>query len=275
MGLINRLNLYKGIIKHRKSIKSYAAGLLYENKLKNTIKKYNMPSLPIIEFNELQSHWNYKNTDSITIKTDFSDGISPVNDYYFLSWIAKAIKAQKYFEIGTWKGLSAYNIISNNNNNLEIYSLDIPFDHPEIKMYNIPEEIFGYYSKENKNIHHIKCDSKSFDYKSYKKQFELVFVDGNHSYEYVKNDTKLALELLKGDNSVIAWHDYLILGEANKNVLAGILEAIPEEEHKHIVSLHQSNLALYSRSFKFKNKKLPEWYLPKLSFELILKVKDQ
>ncbi len=273
MGLINRLNLYKGIIKHRKSIKSYAAGLLYENKLKNTIKKYNMPSLPIIEFNELQSHWNYKNTDSITIKTDFSDGISPVNDYYFLSWIAKAIKAQKYFEIGTWKGLSAYNIISNNNNNLEIYSLDIPFDHPEIKMYNIPEEIFGYYSKENKNIHHIKCDSKSFDYKSYKKQFELVFVDGNHSYEYVKNDTKLALELLKDDNSVILWHDYILYEEININVLAGILEALPVNEHCHLYNLRQSNLAIYCKKFNFKTKEFSKWKIPKNLFSLNFKLK--
>jgi predicted O-methyltransferase YrrM len=234
-----------------------------------------MPALPVIEFDALKGHFDYKNTDGITIKTDFSDGISPVNDYYFLSWIAKAVKAKKYFEIGTWKGLSAYNIISNNDNQLEIFSLDIPFDHPEIKIFNIPEEIFGYYSKENKSIHHIKCDSKSFDYKPYAKQFEFVFVDGNHSFEYVQNDTKLALELLKDENSVIAWHDYLILGEVNKNVLAGILETIPEEEHKHIVSLHQSNLALYSKSFKFLNKKLPEWYLPKQSFELILKVKNK
>jgi hypothetical protein len=36
---------------------------------------------------------------------------------------------------------------------------------------------------------------------------DFVFVDGDHSYEYVKNDTEKAFELLAPDGA-IAWHDF-------------------------------------------------------------------
>ena len=35
---------------------------------------------------------------------------------------------------------------------------------------------------------------------------DLVFVDGAHSYDYVKNDTEKGLEMLR-PGGVIAWHD--------------------------------------------------------------------
>jgi predicted O-methyltransferase YrrM len=35
---------------------------------------------------------------------------------------------------------------------------------------------------------------------------DLVFVDGAHSYEYVKNDTEKGWEMLR-PGGIIAWHD--------------------------------------------------------------------
>jgi len=35
---------------------------------------------------------------------------------------------------------------------------------------------------------------------------DLVFVDGYHSYEYVKNDTEKGWEMLR-PGGIIAWHD--------------------------------------------------------------------
>jgi hypothetical protein len=35
---------------------------------------------------------------------------------------------------------------------------------------------------------------------------DLIFVDGAHSYEYVKNDTVKGLEMLR-PGGIIAWHD--------------------------------------------------------------------
>lgn len=242
-------------------------------RIDSILNSHGVKSLNVIFMEDLMKFYNITEPINAKIKLDFSEGISPPNDYYFLVFLAKALNVKKYFEIGTWLGLSAINISQNTNNDTEIYTLDIPFDHPEIKIFNIPEKVFGFFSKDDKRIKHLKFDSKSFNYQNYKKQFELVFVDGNHSFDYVKNDTRMALELLKDENSIIAWHDYILSGELNKTVLAGILEAIPKEEHKHLVYLHQSDLALYSKSFNFSAKDLSDWYIAKYYFELSMNAK--
>jgi hypothetical protein len=37
---------------------------------------------------------------------------------------------------------------------------------------------------------------------------DFVFVDGSHSYEYVLNDSRHALKLIRNGKGVILWHDY-------------------------------------------------------------------
>ena len=272
--ILNKIKKIGKIIKYRKPLLSYLNDMCDEEILYKVLDKYHVDRLPQIELTDLLKLYSFKDDTGIRIKSDFSDGISPVNDYYFLCLIAKAINASKYFETGTWVGLSAYNIANNLSRNAEIYSLDIPPDHPEITMYNIPEEIFSCYSKGLKNVHFLKSDSMNFDYTPYKKQFDLVFIDGNHTFRYVKNDTKIALELIKDENSVIVWHDYILGGEMNKEVLAGMLDALPENSHKHIYSLYQSNLAVYSKKYNFEKKFFDKWNIPKTKFIVTTKSSD-
>lgn len=267
---MGRLEKIKKYFTSRGKIKSFINQLVYDDKLIGILNRYNLQILPQVDADTLFSSIGENSVPLINVKADFTGGISPVNDYYMLCRVAKAIKAKKYFEIGTWLGLSAYNIHINSNNT-EIYTLDIPYDHEEIRLYNIPEEVFGFYSHNFKLIHHLKADSKDFDHKAYLNSFDLVFIDGNHSLEYVKNDTKIALELIKNDNSIIAWHDYILCGEVNKNVLCGIFESIPASEHKHIIHLYQSNIALYSKSFNFPEKYFGQWDIPVNNYELSIK----
>jgi predicted O-methyltransferase YrrM len=262
------------IFRYRKQLKTRLNDLYQEENLDIILDKYTINKLPEIELSELIELYSFKSESSIKVKTDYSGGISPVNDYYFLSLIAKALNTKRYFEIGTWVGLSAYNIANNLGKEAEIYSLDIPADHAEIALFDIPNEIFGYYSKDLNNVHFLKSDSKKFDFNPYKKQFDMVFVDGNHTYDYVKNDTKIAYQLLKGDNSVIAWHDYFLGGELNKKVLAGILDALPDNQHKHVYSLYQSNLAVYSKKYNFEKKYFDKWNIPKTKFTVTSKPDD-
>ena len=37
---------------------------------------------------------------------------------------------------------------------------------------------------------------------------DFIFVDGSHSYDYVLNDSRKALSLLRGGKGIILWHDY-------------------------------------------------------------------
>lgn len=52
----------------------------------------------------------------------------------------------------------------------------------------------------------LKSDSAKFDTAPYRNSIDLVFVDGYHGYEYVKNDTEEGWEMLRL-GGIIAWHD--------------------------------------------------------------------
>jgi hypothetical protein len=50
-------------------------------------------------------------------------------------------------------------------------------------------------------------DSASFDYSPFIDRIDLFFIDGAHSYEYVRSDTLNALKCCR-PGGVIAWHDF-------------------------------------------------------------------
>jgi predicted O-methyltransferase YrrM len=271
---MSKVEKFKKFFNSKGKIKTFVNQLVYEDKLIAILNKYKLHAFNQVDTETLFLLLGESSVPEINVKADFTGGISPVNDYYMLCRIAKAIKAEKYFEIGTWLGLSAYNIHINSKNT-EVYTLDIPYDHEEIRLYGIPKDVFGFYSKKIETIHHLKADSKNFDCKPYSKTFDLVFIDGNHSLDYVKNDTKIALELIRNEKSIIAWHDYILSGEVNKNVLCGILDSIPAAEHKHIIHLYQSNLALFSKSFNFPERHFDQWEIPVYNYELTIKQKTK
>jgi hypothetical protein len=50
-------------------------------------------------------------------------------------------------------------------------------------------------------------DSASFDFSPFAGAVDLFFIDGAHSYEYVRSDTLRALQCVR-PGGVIAWHDF-------------------------------------------------------------------
>jgi predicted O-methyltransferase YrrM len=270
-----KIKKIKTLLHNKTKLRSALGQILYDEKSDELLKKYGTKALPVIKFSELFSLYpDFDSNTPIHITSDFAGGSSPLNDYYVLCILLRALKAKSYFEIGTWVGLSAKNIANNTCPDTAIYTLDIPYDHVDLKVYNIPEQIFGYHSRNIPNVHHLKGDSKLFDYTSYLNKIDMVFVDGNHSIEYVANDTRKALGLLRNESSVIVWHDYLDSGGINRDVICGILEGTPVEDHKHLFHLHQSNTALYSKSFNFHPKPIGKWEMPEYSFDVEIKRKE-
>jgi hypothetical protein len=56
-------------------------------------------------------------------------------------------------------------------------------------------------------IHCLYGDTATFDFSCFAGKVDLFFIDGAHSYGYVRNDTLRAFDCCK-PGSVIAWHDY-------------------------------------------------------------------
>src|SRR5205085_1153787 len=128
-----RLQKLLSIFSHRKELWNQLGRIVYNKNQSNALKKYKISELETVTVNDFFKKLHIDN-EPVKITTDFSNGISPENDYYFLCKIAKALNIKNYFEIGTWVGLSAKNI-SDNVPGAVIHSLDIPHDHHEIRHY--------------------------------------------------------------------------------------------------------------------------------------------
>ena len=125
-------------------------------------------------------------------------------DMVYVCAIPKLRDAKKIFEIGTYRGQTTCGF-ADVCEDAEIYTLNLPPEQDG--RYG---EYIGSFIKASPNkqrIHQVFSDSRNFDTKPYQKTMDFVFVDGDHSYEYVKNDTEKAFELL-APNGAIAWHDF-------------------------------------------------------------------
>jgi len=138
--------------------------------------------------------------------------------------IVSTLKPKRIFEIGTFDGRTTINLANNTPEDTVIFSLDLPKEKINSTKYKLYSNLFtdrddkryiekseiGEQYKDKQNSYKIKQllgDSATFDFSSYIKFIDFIFVDGSHAKDYVKNDTEIALQLAS-KNSIIMWHDY-------------------------------------------------------------------
>lgn len=61
-------------------------------------------------------------------------------------------------------------------------------------------------TREAQKIRLLQGDSATFDYSAFESKIDLFFIDGAHSYEYVRSDTGKAFRCVR-PGEVIPWHD--------------------------------------------------------------------
>ena len=174
--------------------------------------------LPIIDIQEIIPNFNE------TLNTfSFLGGGSLPTDIVLLKALCAKIPNCSYFEIGTWRGESVVNVAEVTK---ECYTLNL--SKKEILNLGLSKkyaDLHGFFSREKENITHLFGDSLKYDFKSLNKKFDLIFIDGNHKYDYVKNDTQKVFKHLVKDNSIVIWHDYAYHPEKIRSeILAGILD---------------------------------------------------
>jgi hypothetical protein len=121
----------------------------------------------------------------------------------------------------------------------------------EMKKRNWPESYIiqsGMLIGQSSNIIQLEGDSLRFDFSAYAKACDLIFVDGDHHYRHVANDTKKAFEMLRDENSMIVWHDYGFSPEVIRwEVLRAILDNTPEEFRKNLYHVANTKCAVFTR----------------------------
>ena len=174
-----------------------------------------------------------------------------------------------YFEIGTWRGESVANLA-------DVAEHCVTFNLPKediIKQTDnqLYADLHSFFSKGLDNVEQLYGDSQTFDFGPHFGKYDMVFVDGDHHYESVKKDTETAFKLLKGERSIIVWHDYGLDPETIRwDVMGAILDGAPAEKRKHIYHVSNTLCAVYLPD-DFATHKLVPYETPKKYFEIDIK----
>jgi predicted O-methyltransferase YrrM len=132
--------------------------------------------------------------------------------------LARARSARRIFEIGTFDGNTSYHLALNTPDDSQVFTIDIPPGSAPALKADAGDPLF----REGKRfeyrwrgspvadkIHPMLADSARFDATPYRRSMDMIFIDGAHSAEYVKNDTALALGMIR-PGGILVWHDYLV-----------------------------------------------------------------
>jgi len=179
-------------------------------------KSISIPALlPKIELAEL-----IRNNQPVKMLEFFCrKGNVSLTELWVINQLIKQFDPKAVFEFGTFDGRTTLNMAANSCENAIVYTIDLPkesmnatklllCDHEKclVDKQSSGEKYRKYL--ESKKIVQLYGDTATFNFDPYFNQMEFVFVDASHAYDYVMNDTRLALKLLKQGKGVILWHDY-------------------------------------------------------------------
>jgi hypothetical protein len=130
--------------------------------------------------------------------------------------IAQAIEAKTVFEIGTFTGLTTL-ALALNLPDATIHTLDLPaggkgglrIDQHDAEFLPNAATHRVYLDSPSAaaRIVQHEADSAEFDFAGLGQKFDLVYVDGAHSHEYVRSDTEAAYRIVAADGAIV-WDDY-------------------------------------------------------------------
>ena len=171
------------------------------------------------------------------------DGGSLPTDLALLRALAGRFQAKTYFEIGTWRGESVSNVAAIVP---ECHTLNLPVD--ALNSLGLPSSYIdqhGFFSRSNPRIRQHWGDSRHFAFNELQATFDLLFVDGDHHFDMVKNDTQQVVQHLYHEKSLIVWHDYAHHPEKIRwEVLAGILAGLPADLHNRLYHVSHTKCAV-------------------------------
>jgi Methyltransferase domain len=136
-------------------------------------------------------------------------GAPNIFEQFILCALVKKIQPQTILEIGTFKGGTTWHLYENAPPDTTIYTIDLPDDE-------VPDDVTDLQLAANKRrpflpssgrVRQILVDSKKWD-GSLDRKVQFAFIDADHSYEGIRNDTEKTLPLLD-DYACICWHDAL------------------------------------------------------------------
>jgi hypothetical protein len=195
--------------------------------------------VPMVLYSEAAQEW-------------FRPVASYAADLVSMCMLCQLLKPRTILEIGTFHGAGALHWAANAPD-AEVYTLDLPassapglpiteMDQKFVDGHAAPGHMLFEGKPEAKRIHLLFGDSAVFDFSPFFGRVDLLFIDGSHSYEYVRNDTLRGMECCS-PGSVIAWHDY---GRVGLNGVSMWLHEFSRQQARSIYRVPGGSLA-YTR----------------------------
>ena len=204
---------------------SYALRQRMRMKLRPNFGKPPVPHVAIDRWNGIfQSTGLGPNRDSEIFFIGQAGALASINDTE--TWVLGALakKAKRIFEFGTATGRTTYVLARNAPDDAKIDTLtyfddgsdDTEFnandpDAAKWKKIALGESHYDKFYYEDTPVAYKVSqhfgDSAKFDEAPFENGIDLIFVDGAHSYSYVKNDSAKALRMVAPGGFVL-WHDY-------------------------------------------------------------------
>jgi predicted O-methyltransferase YrrM len=131
-----------------------------------------------------------------------------------LSRLVQERAPRTIFEIGTFDGRTTLALAANAPGETAVYTLDLPASQPpalaldpaERALVDKPASGTRVRGPAGAKVRQLYGDTATFDFTPY--ACDLIFVDASHAYDYVLNDSRKALTMLRSGRGVIVWHDY-------------------------------------------------------------------
>ena len=142
--------------------------------------------------------------------------------------IVRLTNPKRLLEIGTFDGNTTLNLAANASPDAVITTVDLPPNWSGALRYRVPHALDNFTGPASaaaqfqktayaNRIKQVYGDSAAINWTGLGGPFDLIFIDGSHSYEYVKSDTRNALACLAVGGLVI-WHDYGMIEDVSRAV---------------------------------------------------------
>lgn len=227
--------------------KNYNRNVYYKKQILNNNFPTQLPTVDLLDLFEGKF-------DVELNKYTYLENTSTVIDLAILKELAKRMNQCNYFEIGSLRGESLFNV-----SEVAKHCTSLTLSQQQMKDFNFKPSLLksaNIFSSDIKNLTLIEDNSLTYDFSKLGK-FDLIFIDGDHTYNGVKSDTQNVFKHLIHENSIIVWHDYTYYPETVRHeVLCGILDGIPASHHKNLYHVSNSMCAIYSANPNLKSSML-------------------
>lgn len=160
-----------------------------------------------------------KTSTTVTLaELEDADGAVSLLELVVIASLVREQDPALSLEIGTFHGRTTLNIAMNQRPGTDVITLDLPAeDLPRVdkaledsdKKYILKDSSGARFAgrRTEARIVQLYGDSSRYDFSQYAGRVDLVFVDGAHSYDFVLNDSRVALSCVR-PGGVVLWHDY-------------------------------------------------------------------